>query len=888
MIPALACLAALTIEAAALGIGTANPSVPHVGATGSAPVAAFTSHQIWDTDNGSTIDRLGLKQQGLYVIRRNSQVVDVPFKNDFGVDEAALAPQGDLVAYTGHSGDNGMQFRVVIADLSGREMASFRAALHPRWSSDGECLAMHFLHYDRAWKVVYDSVGFWQRSDGSFRSYRQRPRDIRWGARDSLFLGLDDGVGYLDRRSGRVGRTNHRWAMVSSDGRFSVGYGGQWMEYYHLQEETPRLELWGCAMEGLGYSDMGSEAYVPEPFWLRAPGAGHLLCVSGSGSHTSPAAQSGCVTAVFDPRTLDFIRRIAGKLVAPTADGSGVVVLRGDTLSVVDLSGLRDPTPLNPRRARVKVEVQPWSWGRRGSVSTWIHEVQEGDWLPDYIGQKGGCQRMFRVDRIAADSVYVRVLGAYVTRSDSVLPLTLAPLRLATASMDGGYDLSLSVVPGPGYAGADANAAGPSERVRLENTTDGQRATPGAVSGRSAPPEGHYFPPELEFAADSLSLAAEDSSRAGWVLEKLRPIEAKYPRNTFTPQIKFRALLASSAPVGELTAAADTLLFAETWGRHQPQGDFASHICLDVANALLQRHLSLPVAALYAQRAIRYAQGTETWLGGYSLRVLAQVQRAVGQPDSAIATLRFAIADLNEYYNETLIKDMQFDLGALLESRWANDEAIGAYFASAAMDPNDSLIAVGPLRNLWSRRDGTPAELDSRIAEARRLWGDWRQGMSYGDLWKDRATGKWYSPAPDWELKDFAGKTVRSQELKGTPYALIFWGSWSQANREIARLAASWVRQTADFGVRVIGANWELPGDSPASARIAQDFMRRERLQFPVVLDSRQKVFKSFNGRNYPQIFFIDRNGLVHQTTIGYVPEWRDSLNASLKALRRE
>jgi hypothetical protein len=393
------------------------------------------------------MERLGLKQQGLYLLRSDGTVTEVPFRNGFGIDDVSLAPQRTLIAYTGRSGENGMQYRVVVATLDGDERASIPGALTSRWSPRGEHLALQFIHYDREWKASYDSVGVWETSTGRMRTYRQGAVALCWSAGDSLLLSFGDHVAVLDVHSGRTRNAAHAWPFVSPDGRYSLGYGGQYMQSYRLRDERDGLELWGCAMHALGFEGMGDEAYLPPPFWVRSAGAAHLLCVAVSGSHTSPPKQAGCITTIFDPRTLAFLMRMPGKLVAPTPDYAGAVILVGDTLRIIDYAGLRAPEPRDTTSARVLVAVEQWGDGQRWPVRSFTYRVQEGDWIPDHSGFDGGCEKYFHVDRVVADSVFVSLGRSLFTDKATRHVLTRAPLQLTTDSRDGGTTLSLSVVP---------------------------------------------------------------------------------------------------------------------------------------------------------------------------------------------------------------------------------------------------------------------------------------------------------------------------------------------------------------------------------------------------------------------------------------------------------
>lgn len=437
------------ILAAALDTAPAAAAAPGPSA---APAAAFTSLQLWDGHEG-VVGRLGLKPQSLYLIRRDHSLSRIPSRPDHTVLQATLAPRGDLVAFTEHSDAGGWSARVVVSDLSGREVGSIRGTMGPRWSRAGDFLSFQYVRFGTQLEPVPDSLGVWNRATGAIRTHARPASQLAWGPGDSLYLGFGAHVEALDVRHERLVPTSHRWAEVSPDGGHSLGFGGQPIRLPRLSDDRLGVECWPCVETALGLPGRAGAAdvYLPDPFWVQAPGAGHLLGVS-AGPRKASRRQAGWTTRVLDARTLEFVHAIPGKLVVPTADGLGCVVVRGDSLAIVDLGALSDMPPPRAARARVKLETQFWSsWGapgETGPVRTWFYDVQEGDWLPARLGRyDGGCGQTFRVDRIEPDRVVVTMTERNpFTLEPRRLTVTSKPIRLTTASYDAGAHVWLSLV----------------------------------------------------------------------------------------------------------------------------------------------------------------------------------------------------------------------------------------------------------------------------------------------------------------------------------------------------------------------------------------------------------------------------------------------------------
>ena len=155
------------------------------------------------------------------------------------------------------------------------------------------------------------------------------------------------------------------------------------------------------------------------------------------------------------------------------------------------------------------------------------------------------------------------------------------------------------------------------------------------------------LPPEFRFASDSLFPVMKDSSRASWVLEKLQPILAKYPRHAPLRQVKFWALAVSGAPVATLWALTDSLVDGVyPVGSLEPPGRLqqAQH-CLEFAQVLLDRGEGLQVAESYARRAMQFADPTQPLRRAEGAELLARVRlaqerEAVRNRDSLLVVAR--------------------------------------------------------------------------------------------------------------------------------------------------------------------------------------------------------------------------------------------------------
>lgn len=111
-------------------------------------------------------------------------------------------------------------------------------------------------------------------------------------------------------------------------------------------------------------------------------------------------------------------------------------------------------------------------------------------------------------------------------------------------------------------------------------------------------------------------------------------------------------------------------------------------------------------------------------------------------------------------------------------------------------------------------------------------------------------------PAPNFELKTLDGKTVQLKDLRGKGVMLNFWGSWCEpCKEEMPYLNA--VYQQHMKGVEIIGIN---DGESKFTV---SNFVNRDNIKFPILLDSDQAVTKGYHIGPIPTTFLIDEHGQV-------------------------
>ena len=106
----------------------------------------------------------------------------------------------------------------------------------------------------------------------------------------------------------------------------------------------------------------------------------------------------------------------------------------------------------------------------------------------------------------------------------------------------------------------------------------------------------------------------------------------------------------------------------------------------------------------------------------------------------------------------------------------------------------------------------------------------------------------------DFELKDRTGKTWRLSDLRGHVVIVNFWATWCPPCRKEIPDLENLYRRFSGQGLVILGISDE-------EAPKIDDFLKRQPIAYPVLLDSDRTVNKSFAIHGIPKSFVYDRSG---------------------------
>lgn len=102
-----------------------------------------------------------------------------------------------------------------------------------------------------------------------------------------------------------------------------------------------------------------------------------------------------------------------------------------------------------------------------------------------------------------------------------------------------------------------------------------------------------------------------------------------------------------------------------------------------------------------------------------------------------------------------------------------------------------------------------------------------------------------------------APPTVELGALKGHPVVLDFWATWCRPCQAESPIVNTIAQRYKDKGLVVVGVN------TSDEDGLAESFVKRKRLQFPVVYDEGNAIAKAYGVSSLPTLVVVSKTGRV-------------------------
>jgi cytochrome c biogenesis protein CcmG/thiol:disulfide interchange protein DsbE len=134
-------------------------------------------------------------------------------------------------------------------------------------------------------------------------------------------------------------------------------------------------------------------------------------------------------------------------------------------------------------------------------------------------------------------------------------------------------------------------------------------------------------------------------------------------------------------------------------------------------------------------------------------------------------------------------------------------------------------------------------------------------------------------PAPEFQLKDLNGKTVKLSDYRGKAVLLNFWATWCPPCKAEMPWFVDMQNRYAAQGFQVVGISMDegSPGD-------VAKFSKEIGVNYPVLLGDEHVSDQYGSVQALPTSFFIDRNGNIVNRVFG-LAERKDIENNVIKLL---
>ena len=137
-------------------------------------------------------------------------------------------------------------------------------------------------------------------------------------------------------------------------------------------------------------------------------------------------------------------------------------------------------------------------------------------------------------------------------------------------------------------------------------------------------------------------------------------------------------------------------------------------------------------------------------------------------------------------------------------------------------------------------------------------------------------------PAPNFTLKGLDGKNLKLSELAGDVVLINFWASWCGPCRTEMPLLNAMHKKYKALGFTVLGVNVE------EQSKNARSYIAERPVNFPILLDSSNRVSRLYKVVAMPTTVVVDRDGNMRFLHQGYKAGDEVAYHKMVKKLVRE
>ena len=121
-------------------------------------------------------------------------------------------------------------------------------------------------------------------------------------------------------------------------------------------------------------------------------------------------------------------------------------------------------------------------------------------------------------------------------------------------------------------------------------------------------------------------------------------------------------------------------------------------------------------------------------------------------------------------------------------------------------------------------------------------------------------------PAPDFELQNIEGKTVKLSDFRGTVVGINFWATWcAPCVFEMPMFQEMYEEYSP--GLEILAIN------NQESADVVLPFIEKMGLTYEILYDPDAQTALDFQVIGFPTTYFVDREGVIRSVHVGVMNE---------------
>jgi peroxiredoxin len=124
--------------------------------------------------------------------------------------------------------------------------------------------------------------------------------------------------------------------------------------------------------------------------------------------------------------------------------------------------------------------------------------------------------------------------------------------------------------------------------------------------------------------------------------------------------------------------------------------------------------------------------------------------------------------------------------------------------------------------------------------------------------------------APDFTLKDLAGKEVKLSSLRGKLVVLNFWATWCPPCREEIPSMMRLNQAMAGKPFQMLAVSEDAGGKAAI-----EEYFKKSGTTLPALLDTEQAIGQRYGLTGVPETFVIDPKGVILKKIVGAM-DWSD------------